>query len=296
MALSRIARRSTAQPAIVALPVPRPYSAERVRAGRPPGRSKSRCPTPSARTSRGWSIRETAGRSSSARPDGRRRWAPLGRHIAILFRRFVSFGEDVTRGYIDAIEARGIPHLLVGGKAFHEREEVETIAPPLRPSNGRTTSCRCSRRSRDRSSRSTTRTCSSSVIASGRSIRSAMPKELGGNTGTELALTGEADHASAADRRRAAAAAAAAPPPELSSGRRYHRPAVDRDARARRLHPAAGRRAGARQRAARRRAGAAVRGRRRHLVSRLHRRAAIGRGRRNGGGAHRWRRAATASV
>ena len=53
------------------------------------------------------------------------------RHIAVLFRRFVSFGEDVTRPYIDAIEARGIPHLLVGGKAFHGREEVETIRAAL---------------------------------------------------------------------------------------------------------------------------------------------------------------------
>ena len=49
----------------------------------------------------------------------------------MLFRRFVSFGEDVTRAYVDAIEARGIPHLLVGGKAFHGREEVETIRAAL---------------------------------------------------------------------------------------------------------------------------------------------------------------------
>jgi len=53
------------------------------------------------------------------------------RHIAILFRRFTSFGEDVTRRYVDAIEARGIPHLLVGGKAFHGREEVEAVRAVL---------------------------------------------------------------------------------------------------------------------------------------------------------------------
>src|SRR5262249_7925959 len=53
------------------------------------------------------------------------------RHIAVLFRRFVSFGDDLTRGYIDAIEARGIAHLLVGGKAFHGRAEVETIRAAL---------------------------------------------------------------------------------------------------------------------------------------------------------------------
>src|SRR5260370_29696539 len=37
----------------------------------------------------------------------------------------------MTREYVDAIEARGIPHLLVGGKAFHGREEVETLRAAL---------------------------------------------------------------------------------------------------------------------------------------------------------------------
>ena len=31
----------------------------------------------------------------------------------------------------EALEARGIPHVLVGGKAFHEREEVEAIRAAL---------------------------------------------------------------------------------------------------------------------------------------------------------------------
>ena len=53
------------------------------------------------------------------------------RHVCLLFRRFVSFGDDVTRAYVDALEARGIPHLLVGGRAFHEREEVETLRAAL---------------------------------------------------------------------------------------------------------------------------------------------------------------------
>ena len=35
-------------------------------------------------------------------------------HVCILFRRFVSFGTDVTRAYVDALEARGVRHLLVG--------------------------------------------------------------------------------------------------------------------------------------------------------------------------------------
>jgi ATP-dependent exoDNAse (exonuclease V) beta subunit len=53
------------------------------------------------------------------------------RHICILFRRFLHFGDDVTRPYVDALEARGVPHLLVGGKSFHDREEVDTMRAAL---------------------------------------------------------------------------------------------------------------------------------------------------------------------
>ena len=41
------------------------------------------------------------------------------------------FGTDITREYVDALEARGIPHLLVGSKTFHDREEVETVRAAL---------------------------------------------------------------------------------------------------------------------------------------------------------------------
>jgi ATP-dependent exoDNAse (exonuclease V) beta subunit len=49
----------------------------------------------------------------------------------VLFRRFISFGDDITRPYVDGLDARGIPHVLVGGKSFHEREEVETVRAAL---------------------------------------------------------------------------------------------------------------------------------------------------------------------
>jgi ATP-dependent exoDNAse (exonuclease V) beta subunit len=48
-----------------------------------------------------------------------------------LFRRFLSFGEDVTQPYVQALEARGVRHVLVGGKTFHDREEVETVRAAL---------------------------------------------------------------------------------------------------------------------------------------------------------------------
>src|SRR5262249_48147171 len=49
------------------------------------------------------------------------------RHIAILFRRFRNVRADVTRPYVRALEARRIPHVLVGGRSFHDREEVMAL-------------------------------------------------------------------------------------------------------------------------------------------------------------------------
>jgi ATP-dependent helicase/nuclease subunit A len=49
-----------------------------------------------------------------------------------MFRRFEKWmNGDMTRAYADALQARGIAHLLVGGKSFHEREEVGTIRSAL---------------------------------------------------------------------------------------------------------------------------------------------------------------------
>ena len=53
------------------------------------------------------------------------------RHICLLFRRFVSYQEDMTRPYVEALEARGIAHLLVGGRSFHNRAEIETLRAAL---------------------------------------------------------------------------------------------------------------------------------------------------------------------
>jgi ATP-dependent exoDNAse (exonuclease V) beta subunit len=53
------------------------------------------------------------------------------RHICLLFRRFTSFQEDMTRPYVEALEARGIAHLLVGGRSFHNRAEIETLRAAL---------------------------------------------------------------------------------------------------------------------------------------------------------------------
>jgi len=52
---------------------------------------------------------------------------PVGveaRHVCLLFKRMRSWDGDLTRGYVRALEARRIPHVLVGGKSYHDREEV----------------------------------------------------------------------------------------------------------------------------------------------------------------------------
>jgi ATP-dependent exoDNAse (exonuclease V) beta subunit len=119
------------QPAIIALPVPRPYGA------RGPLKASARAVEASLPDAVGafiaWLVDPAHGwRVAEGGPGNTERRVPVRpRHIAVLFRRFVSFGDDVTRPYADAIEARGIPHLLVGGKAFHGREEVETLRAAL---------------------------------------------------------------------------------------------------------------------------------------------------------------------
>ncbi|MGE3519433.1 MAG: 3'-5' exonuclease, partial [Vicinamibacterales bacterium] len=52
-------------------------------------------------------------------------------HVSLLLRRFLHIGAAVTRLYVEALAARGVPHLLVGGKSFHGREEVETVRAAL---------------------------------------------------------------------------------------------------------------------------------------------------------------------
>ena len=112
------------QPAVVALPVPAPYGTRNVSAM---AIEKSLPDAAGAFidwliTRSGWKVTERTG-------DGP---VPIAaRHVCILFRRFISFGEDMTQPYVQALEARGVPHLLVGGKTFHDREEVETIRAAL---------------------------------------------------------------------------------------------------------------------------------------------------------------------
>jgi ATP-dependent exoDNAse (exonuclease V) beta subunit len=131
------------QPSVIALPVPRPYGKRRLSG---PAVEASLPDALGAfvhwlvRES-GWTViervpAEDAGSGSvtttpAARMDDGGRVPVQPRHVCVLFRRFLSRGEDVTRPYVEALEARGVPHLLVGGKTFHGREEVDTLRAAL---------------------------------------------------------------------------------------------------------------------------------------------------------------------
>ena len=134
---------SQEQPSVVALPVPEPYGYRRI------ANTAIEKSLPDAVgafidwavNESGWKIAERpAAAQGTLAPTAARGFRPgetehlvpiQARHICLLFRRFVSFGEDMTRPYVEALEARGIAHLLVGGRSFHNRAEIETLRAAL---------------------------------------------------------------------------------------------------------------------------------------------------------------------
>jgi ATP-dependent exoDNAse (exonuclease V) beta subunit len=111
------------QPSVVVLPVPEPYGAK----GQVTKTAINAClPTAVAKFvewllhQSGWRVRE-GGALTQIAP----------RHICILFRRRVNYGEDLSRAYTEQLEALGIPHLLAGSKSYREREEVEILRTAL---------------------------------------------------------------------------------------------------------------------------------------------------------------------
>ncbi len=130
------------QPSVVVLPVPKPYGARRL------SNVEIDRSLPDAVgafihwmiSESGWKVAERptpapASPGSKAigfQPAEREHLVPVqARHICLLFRRFVSYDEDATRPYVQALEARGVPHLLVGGRSFHNRAEIETLRAAL---------------------------------------------------------------------------------------------------------------------------------------------------------------------
>jgi ATP-dependent helicase/nuclease subunit A len=111
------------QPAVVALPVPRPYGRRQVTLAN----LASSLPEATGEFIR-WLIADSGWTVPG--DNGQRRPIAAG-DICLLFRRFIAYQDDVTQPYVEAMESRGVPHLLVGGKAFHEREEVDALRTAL---------------------------------------------------------------------------------------------------------------------------------------------------------------------
>jgi ATP-dependent exoDNAse (exonuclease V) beta subunit len=112
------------QPSIVALPVPHPYARRYVT-----GRAIEQSLPGAVGALVDWIVNQSKWKVTER--SGSAPVSVSAKHICLLFRRFVSWESDVTRPYVEALEARGIAHVLVGGKAFHEREEVEAIRAAL---------------------------------------------------------------------------------------------------------------------------------------------------------------------
>jgi len=112
------------QPSIVALPVPEPYARRYVT-----GRAIEQSLPGAVGAFVDWIVNQSKWKVTER--SGAAPVAVAAKHICLLFRRFVSWENDVTRAYVEALEARGIAHVLVGGRAFHEREEVEAIRAAL---------------------------------------------------------------------------------------------------------------------------------------------------------------------
>lgn len=109
------------QPSIVVLPVPRPYGFRDIA-----NYAIERSLPEAVGAFIEWLVAESDWTvADPEQPEKRIAISP--RHICILFRRFVSWGSDITRGYTRSLESRGVSHVLVGSRSFHEREEVETV-------------------------------------------------------------------------------------------------------------------------------------------------------------------------
>jgi ATP-dependent exoDNAse (exonuclease V) beta subunit len=113
------------QPAVIALPVPAPF-------GKRGGVTKTavNASLPDAIGAfLDWLLRA----SGFVVPEDGQSVPLAARHVCLLFRRFHGAWEgDLTRDHVRALEARGIPHVLSGGRAFHTREEVMAAYAVLR--------------------------------------------------------------------------------------------------------------------------------------------------------------------
>jgi ATP-dependent helicase/nuclease subunit A len=113
------------QPAVVALPIPYLHGTR----NKSPRVAAQHAPDTTAAFV-DWLLHNS---KWTVRPDHDNTRRPIqAEDVCILFRKTVSYGDDLTQEYVRALEARGIEHVLVGSKSFHRREEIGTMRAALR--------------------------------------------------------------------------------------------------------------------------------------------------------------------
>jgi ATP-dependent helicase/nuclease subunit A len=114
----------TDQPSVIALPAPRSYGEY--------GRITKLAIESSVPDAVGAFLDFVISKSGWLVEEGGRRVPIEARHCAILFKRIRGWrGADLSQPYAQALEARGLKHVLVGGRSFHQREEVIALRTAL---------------------------------------------------------------------------------------------------------------------------------------------------------------------
>jgi len=122
--LERHAEPIDGQPAVIALPAPTPYGKSYVAKY-----AVNACLPDTIAAFIRWLVKESGWKVRHPQTSELTPVRP--RDVCVLFRRFLQGGQDLTREYARALEARGVEHRLVGSKSFHAREEVESLRASL---------------------------------------------------------------------------------------------------------------------------------------------------------------------
>jgi len=130
VALSPVRPEPSDRPSVVGLPVPEPFS----NSGNVTKAQIERSYPEAVGAFVAWLVHES-GWTLDDKDGGRVPIAP--QHVCLLFRRMVKSWanspeeRDLSRPYTRALEKRGVPHVLVGGHAFHQRPEVLALRNAL---------------------------------------------------------------------------------------------------------------------------------------------------------------------
>ena len=113
------------RPSVMALPIPRLHGSRNVS-----GKAAAECAPDATGAFVQWLLAES---KWTVRREGLDEPQPVRpEDICILFRNAkANATTDLTQEYVRALETRRIPHVLVGSKSFHKREEIGTIRAAL---------------------------------------------------------------------------------------------------------------------------------------------------------------------